>query len=83
MFEILSDFKIEKEVDGDIFASVACRSPSQLWLKKNRRIVFLGYHEMFWAFVDTGRRTPGFEIENMYRKHLSDIKAKKAGLIKE
>lgn len=83
MFEFLSDFEVVSDVEGEVFAYVSCRSAGSLWLKPMRRLVLKSSGLAYFMFVDSGRYTPDFQAENLYRKHLAEIKAKKAGFIKE
>ena len=83
MFEFLSDFEVVSDSNGEVFAYVSCRSAGSLWLKSIRRLVLKNYGSAYFVFVDSGRHTPDTQDEDLYRKHLAEIKAKKAGLIKE
>ena len=83
MFEFLSDFEVVSDSNGEVFAYVSCRSAGSLWLKPIRRLVLMNPGLAYFVFVDSGHHTPDLQAERMYRKHLAEIKAKKAGLIKE
>ena len=84
MFEFLSDFEVVSEVNGEVFAYVSCRSAGSLWLKPIRRLVFKDRCGMgYFVFVDSGCHTPGRQAEELYRKHLAEIRAREVGLIKD
>jgi len=83
MFEFISDFEVVSDSNSEVFAYVSCRSAGSLWLKPIRRLVLKNYGSAYFVFVDSGRHTPDTQAEDLYRKHLAEIKAKKAGLIKE
>lgn len=83
MLEFISDFEVVSDAEGEVFAYVSCRSVGSLWLKSVRRLVLKNPGTPYFVFVDSGRHTPDFQAENLYRKHLAEIKAKKAGFIKE
>ena len=83
MFEFISDFEVVSDSNSEVFAYVSCRSAGSLWLKPIRRLVLKSPSSLWFVFVDSGHYTPDLQIERMYRKHLAEIDAKKAGLIKE
>lgn len=83
MFEFLSDFEVVSDANGEVFAYVSFRSAGSLWLKSVRRLVLKNTGSAYFVFVDSGCHTPETQAEDLYRKHLAEIKAKKAGLIKE
>jgi len=47
----------------DLYASVSVTTGMLWWKKTERRKIFKSASSLFWKFLDTGKYTPGFQVE--------------------
>lgn len=77
MMEELSDFEITRVVGdcltGKVFGLVTIITTEGMWwwkkIRSERRVIVRGIRSTNWYYLDTGKFTPGFVVEELERAY--------------